>query len=208
MNSKLKHPYIEILDTTLRDGEQTPGVSFSPQEKLEIARLLLSRVKVDRLELASAGVSEGEAHAVREIIHWAEPHGFLHQLEILGFIDNGKSVAWINDVGGKRVNLVAKGSVDHCKLQLRKTPARHLDDVVKEINRAAVCCNHKSGSHGSILLGCKPLCRLFLRNKSVPVVDSILHERILVEYVIVGAVKSNATVKSERCTRVYGKEGA
>ena len=137
MNSKLKHSYIEILDTTLRDGEQTPGVSFSPQEKLEIARLLLSRVKVDRLELASARVSEGEACAVKEIIRWAEPHGFLNQLEILGFIDNGKSVNWINEVGGKSVNFVAKGSVDHCKLQLRKTPSRHIDDVVKEISRAA-----------------------------------------------------------------------
>ena len=96
MNSKIKHhSHIEILDTTLRDGEQTPGVSFSPQEKLEIARLLLSRLKVDRLELASAGVSEGEEQAVREIIRWAVPHGFVEQLEILGFIDNGKSVAWI-----------------------------------------------------------------------------------------------------------------
>ena len=137
MNSRYRHPYIEILDTTLRDGEQTPGVSFSPQEKLEVARLLLSRVKVDRLELASAGVSEGEAQAVREIIRWAGPHGFLNQLEILGFIDNGKSVNWINEVGGKSVNFVAKGAVEHCKLQLRKTPSRHIDDVVKEISRAS-----------------------------------------------------------------------
>ncbi|MBR7131620.1 MAG: 2-isopropylmalate synthase [Lentisphaeria bacterium] len=138
MNSKIKHHFhIEILDTTLRDGEQTPGVSFSPQEKLEIARLLLSRLKVDRLELASAGVSEGEEQAVREIIRWAVPHGFVEQLEILGFIDNGKSVAWIEKVGGKSVNFVAKGSVNHCKLQLRKTPGRHIDDVVKEIRRAA-----------------------------------------------------------------------
>jgi D-citramalate synthase len=137
MNSKLKHqPYIEILDTTLRDGEQTPGVSFSPQEKLEIARLLLSRVHVDRLELASARVSEGEECAVKEIIRWAKPHGFLEHLEILGFIDGGKSTTWINNVGGKVINFVAKASVNHCKLQLKKTPRRHIDDVVREIRRA------------------------------------------------------------------------
>ena len=137
MNSKLKHhPYIEILDTTLRDGEQTPGVSFSPQEKLEIARLLLSRLHIDRLELASARVSEGEECAVKEIIRWAKPHGFLQNLEILGFIDGGKSINWINQVGGKVINLVAKASVNHCKLQLKKTPRRHIDDVVKEIRRA------------------------------------------------------------------------
>lgn len=138
MNSKLKHhSYIEILDTTLRDGEQTPGVSFSPQEKLEIARLLLSRLHVDRLELASARVSEGEECAVKEIIRWAKPHGFLESLEILGFIDGGKSTGWISEVGGKVINFVSKASVNHCKLQLKKSPHRHIDDVIKEIRRAS-----------------------------------------------------------------------
>ena len=47
---------IEIMDTTLRDGEQTSGVSFVPHEKLMIARLLLEDLKVDRVEVASARV--------------------------------------------------------------------------------------------------------------------------------------------------------
>ena len=51
---------IEIMDTTLRDGEQTSGVSFNDTEKLNVARLLLDEVKVDRVEVASARVSEGE----------------------------------------------------------------------------------------------------------------------------------------------------
>jgi D-citramalate synthase len=59
--------YIEIKDTTLRDGEQTSGVSFSASEKLTIAKLLLSEVKVDRIEVASARVSEGEFDAVKRI---------------------------------------------------------------------------------------------------------------------------------------------
>ena len=42
---------IEIMDTTLRDGEQTSGVSFVPHEKLMIARLLLEELKVDRAEV-------------------------------------------------------------------------------------------------------------------------------------------------------------
>ena len=136
MNKLKHHLNIEILDTTLRDGEQTPGVSFSPSEKLEIARVLLSRLHVDRLELGSARVSDGEKEAVSEIIKWAQPHGFSGQLEILGFIDGGKSVSWIRDVGGQVVNFVAKGSVEHCKLQLRKTPRKHIDDVEKEVARA------------------------------------------------------------------------
>jgi (R)-citramalate synthase len=51
---------IEVMDTTLRDGEQTTGVSFNNAEKLAIAQLLLEEIKVDRIEIASARVSEGE----------------------------------------------------------------------------------------------------------------------------------------------------
>ena len=47
---------IEIMDTTLRDGEQTSGVSFGTTEKLGIAKLLLEDLKVDRIEIASARV--------------------------------------------------------------------------------------------------------------------------------------------------------
>ena len=64
---KHNHPKIEIMDTTLRDGEQTSGVSFVPHEKLMIARLLLEDLKADRVEVASARVSEGEFDAVKMI---------------------------------------------------------------------------------------------------------------------------------------------
>lgn len=63
--SRFTAPYIEIMDCTLRDGEQTSGVSFLPHEKLMIARKLLSDVNVDRIEVASARVSEGEKEAVK-----------------------------------------------------------------------------------------------------------------------------------------------
>ena len=56
---------IEIMDTTLRDGEQTSGVSFVPHEKLSIARCLLDDLRVNRIEVASARVSDGEAESVR-----------------------------------------------------------------------------------------------------------------------------------------------
>lgn len=61
---------IEILDTTLRDGEQTSGVSFTVREKLSIARLLLDELHVDRIEVASARVSDGEFESVRRIARW------------------------------------------------------------------------------------------------------------------------------------------
>lgn len=62
----LKRQRIEIMDTTLRDGEQTSGVSFLPSEKLQIAKLLLEELKVDRIEVASARVSEGELEGVQK----------------------------------------------------------------------------------------------------------------------------------------------
>jgi len=43
---------LEIMDTTLRDGEQTSSVSFSSSEKLTLAKLLLQELKVDRIEIA------------------------------------------------------------------------------------------------------------------------------------------------------------
>ena len=60
------------MDTTLRDGEQTQGVSYSVDEKLNIAKLLLSTVKVDRLEISSALISKEEFIAVEKICKWAK----------------------------------------------------------------------------------------------------------------------------------------
>ena len=57
-------PFVEIMDCTLRDGEQTSGVSFLPHEKLMIARMLLHDLNVDRIEVASARISDGEQDAV------------------------------------------------------------------------------------------------------------------------------------------------
>ena len=130
------HASVEVLDTTLRDGEQTPGVAFTPAEKLEIARLLLTKLRVDRLEIASARVSAGEDAAVRAIINWAVKRECADQLEILGFVDGGRSAEWIRNVGGRVINLLAKGSEHHCRVQLRKTPARHFDDLAREVEQA------------------------------------------------------------------------
>src|SRR5690606_27821706 len=98
-----KHMYIEIMDTTLRDGEQTSGVSYTATEKLNIAKMLLEEVKVDRVEVASARISEGELEGATRIIRWAKENGFLEKVEILGFVDDRRSLDWINKAGGKVV---------------------------------------------------------------------------------------------------------
>ena len=128
---------VEILDTTLRDGEQTSGVSFNAREKLSIARLLLEELRVNRIEIASARVSQGEERAVRAIAEWASGKGYADRVEALGFIDGGVSVEWLWTAGCRVVNLLAKGSRRHCEEQLRRTPSEHLSDVRAEILRAA-----------------------------------------------------------------------
>jgi D-citramalate synthase len=130
-------PFIEIMDSTLRDGEQTNGVSFLPHEKLVMARKLLSDVNVDRIEVGSARVSEGEREAVTKICTYAKKHGLLERVEVLGFVDGGKSIDWIADCGGRVINLLAKGSLKHCTHQLHKTPEEHIADIRHELEYAA-----------------------------------------------------------------------
>ena len=129
-------PFVEIMDSTLRDGEQTNGVSFLPHEKLAIARKLLSDVNVDRIEVASARVSDGECEAVSKICSYAQKNGLLERVEVLGFVDGGQSVDWIASCGGRVINLLAKGSLKHCTLQLHKTPEEHIADIMKEVEYA------------------------------------------------------------------------
>jgi D-citramalate synthase len=128
--------YIEIMDTTLRDGEQTSGVSFSASEKLTIAQLLLTEVKVDRIEVASARVSEGEFDAVKKITKWAKANGLLHKVEVLTFVDGDTSIKWMQEAGAKVMNLLTKGSLNHLTHQLKKTPEQHFAEVAAVIELA------------------------------------------------------------------------
>ena len=127
---------VEIMDTTLRDGEQTSGMSFSSSEKLTIAKLLLEELKVDRIEIASARVSDGEFTAVKNISNWANENNYLNSIEVLTFLDNGVSINWLNDSGARVQNLLTKGSLNHLKYQLKKSPKEHFQDVYNSVYRA------------------------------------------------------------------------
>ncbi|MFN5814411.1 MAG: alpha-isopropylmalate synthase regulatory domain-containing protein [Bacteroidota bacterium] len=136
--------YIEIMDTTLRDGEQTSGVSFTASEKLTIAQLLLTEVKVDRIEIASARVSEGEFDAVKKITRWAKSKGLLKKIEVLTFVDGNTSIDWMIKAGAKVMNLLTKGSMNHLTHQLKKSPAQHFAEIAAVISKAkkkGIDCN-------------------------------------------------------------------
>jgi len=127
---------ISIMDTTLRDGEQTSGVSFNFDEKLSMAKLLLEDLKVDRIEIASARVSEGEFEAVKKIASWATIHNDLDKIEVLGLIDGTASVDWIVGAGCRVINILTKGSLHHLTHQLHKTPEKHFADTEEVIKYA------------------------------------------------------------------------
>ncbi len=124
------------MDTTLRDGEQTSGVSFTASEKLTLAKLLLEELKVDRIEIASARVSDGEFESVKQIADWAAEQDFLDRVEVLTFVDNGASIDWMEKAGARVQNLLTKGSLNHLIHQLKKTPEAHFEDIARVIDLA------------------------------------------------------------------------
>ena len=129
---------LEIMDTTLRDGEQTSGVSFTALEKLSLAKLLLLELKVDRIEIASARVSDGEFIAVKDITGWATSQGLIDRIEVLTFVDNGVSINWMKKAGAKVQNLLTKGSLNHLKFQLKQTPKEHYKNIAESIEKSQI----------------------------------------------------------------------
>jgi (R)-citramalate synthase len=134
--ARVDSEHVAVMDTTLRDGEQTPDVAYTPAEKLQLATLLLKQVRVDRIEIASTRVSEGERKAARLIARWARTAGCLSRVEILGYCDGRTSVDWIAGTGGKVMNLLVKGSERHCRAQLGLTPAQHRASVAQTLRQA------------------------------------------------------------------------
>ena len=101
-----------------------------------MAKLLLDELKIDRIEVASARVSEGEYQAARKISAWAEKHNHLGRVEVLGFVDGDVSINWIREAGCRVMNLLTKGSLRHVTEQLKKSPQQHADDIRQVVSKA------------------------------------------------------------------------
>lgn len=125
---------IKILDTTLRDGEQTPGVSLTPNEKLRIA-MKLDELGVDMIEAGSAITSEGEKESIKNIVNEnlsAEVLSFARPLT--------QDIDAAIDCGVDAIHLVVASSDIHIKDKLNTS----YDEVIKN---AIYSCEYAS-DHG------------------------------------------------------------
>ncbi|MGQ9834118.1 MAG: homocitrate synthase [Candidatus Villigracilaceae bacterium] len=116
---------LEILDTTLREGEQTPYVNFTLDEKVEIARLL-DQVGVEMIEAGDPSVSPNVAKAIQQIAQLGlKAEIVAHSIASRAGIDKAKAC------GADRVAIFYATSKIHLDAKLRKTEEQALD-IIRE----------------------------------------------------------------------------
>ncbi|MCK9479848.1 MAG: 2-isopropylmalate synthase [Firmicutes bacterium] len=125
---------IKFFDTTLRDGEQTPGVNLNLQEKLEIA-LALERLGIDYIEAGFAIASEGDFEAIRGIA------GALKTTSVVSLsraLEKDIDRAWeaIKDAVSPRIHTFLATSDIHMKYKLKMTEQQVLENSAKAVAHA------------------------------------------------------------------------
>ncbi|PDM26954.1 2-isopropylmalate synthase [Candidatus Bathyarchaeota archaeon B24-2] len=114
-----------FLDTTLRDGEQTPGVSLNPEKKVEIA-IKLDELGVDVIEAGFAAVSKGEMEAVKRISSLGLRSKICSMARVLI-----KDIDAVLKSGATHINLVVPTSDIHLKYKLKR-PREYVLKLVEE----------------------------------------------------------------------------
>ncbi|MRR33128.1 2-isopropylmalate synthase [bacterium] len=126
---------VKIFDTTLRDGEQSPGASMNIDEKLRIAKQL-QKLNVDVIEAGFPIASEGDFEAVKKVAQTIKGP------EIAGLcranfkdIDRGWEALQYAGEKGRIHTFIATSDI-HMKYKLQMTPAQVLETAVKAVKRA------------------------------------------------------------------------
>ena len=123
-----------IFDTTLRDGEQAPGIALSPDEKVVIAHQL-AKLKVDVMEAGFAASSPGDFEAVSRIA--AEVHGpVIASLARAHPDDIDKAYEALKSAEAFRIHVFMSTSKIHMEKMLRMTPAEVLKASIEGVRRA------------------------------------------------------------------------
>ena len=128
-----------IFDTTLRDGEQAPGIALSPDDKVAIAHQL-ARLKVDVIEAGFAASSPGDFEAVSRIA--AEVKGsVIASLARTHPDDIDRAADALKAADRKRIHVFISTSPIHREQMLRMTEAEVLDAITESVTRAKQYCD-------------------------------------------------------------------
>ena len=123
-----------IFDTTLRDGEQAPGIALSPDDKVAIASQL-ARLRVDVIEAGFAASSPGDFEAVSRIAR--EVHGpVIASLARTHPDDIDRAADALKDADRKRIHVFISTSPIHMESMLRMTPDEVLKAITESVRRA------------------------------------------------------------------------
>jgi len=123
-----------IFDTTLRDGEQSPGASMNPDEKLRIARQL-EKMGVDIIEAGFPVASDGDFASVRQIA--TEIRGCqIAALARAGKTDIDRAWEAVAGAAAPRIHTFISSSDIHLKYQLRKSRAEVLKEACAAVAHA------------------------------------------------------------------------
>jgi 2-isopropylmalate synthase len=133
MESKKKERVL-IFDTTLRDGEQSPGASMNSDEKLRVA-LQLERLGVDIIEAGFPVASEGDFLSVRQIAREVR-HPQIAALARANLADIDRAWEAIKEAAHPRIHTFLSTSDIHLKYQLKKTRAQVLKEACAAVAHA------------------------------------------------------------------------
>lgn len=130
---------IIVFDTTLRDGEQSPGATMSLAEKISLAHQL-ELLGVDVLEAGFAASSPGDFEAVSTIAKEVE-NIRVASLSRAMESDIERSAEAVRHAKNKRIHTFLATSALHMEYKLRKTPAQVLKIAEASVRFAASCCD-------------------------------------------------------------------
>src|SRR6478609_12039518 len=125
---------VYIFDTTLRDGEQSPGATMTFEEKLQVAEVL-DDMGVDIIEAGFPIASEGDFEAVGEIARRAR-HSIVAGLARTGQRDIDRAGEAVRPARRPRIHTFISTSPVHMKWKLQKEPHEVLDMVIAQVTRA------------------------------------------------------------------------
>ena len=135
----LKNNKILIFDTTLRDGEQSPGCSMNLSEKLKIFEMLQA-LNVDIVEAGFAIASEGDFEAIREISKIAK-NTKVCSLARAAKEDIDRAHEALQAAANFRIHTFIATSDLHMKYKLRKTREQVLENIKESVKYARNLCN-------------------------------------------------------------------